>query len=986
MQRFDCLAKDCPLLGPHLLEASAGTGKTFSIEHIYVRLILESVDVEQILAVTFTRAATRELKARIRSNLEKALESLRTLKAPWPYLETHLGSEEATRKLNEALSGFDRCQIFTIHGFCYRMLKEFAFEAKIALSLPNPDEKMTPKRLREAASDFLENGIDPSLLCPEQCASLTKDFDSKEEIEKKLLRLEKVEANASFKEISEQCKAALHHWNVEESKLMEDFQNLKMNYRAKDGDHELQVKALAHLEDPQAIRILMKEKGSLFKFLDPANKKVKTQDPFLHYPGFFDSARTHIAHLLNQKVLPTLQAAWNPIAEKILSEEEHLNPDEILISMKKAVENPLFADLIAKKFAAVIIDEFQDTDAVQWDIFQSLFFKNDLKALYLVGDPKQSIYRFRKADVYTYLKARDFLGDAHLYQLDTNFRSSKPLIGALNALFQREWLKLPKVNRTLPYHPVRAGAEIENNFGDDKGSLHFLVASGEPTPLFEELFLPYAAREIERLNLKKCAILIKDRFQAEKALSFLKERGIQAIAKSHTPLGQTVAFQAIRELFEAILSPHNQSAIKVVMAGPFGPHELPLQDYKVLLEEKGLVALARELKDRLDSDALQIFELLFEWEKSEGFSFEGLKRILRELPKIDPEEGASRRMEVDDEAVQIMTLHISKGLEFDVVFALGLISRTPAPEKEIEELDAEKMRQLYVAMTRAKKRLYVPLITDSKESDQGTRSPMELFSEHFEGPLVEQIATIAKTESITIESLSSPLLLPPSAKTAPVYHTAAPLKPRPFTPAYLSSFTMLAKTKESDVKWAEADPLEFNLQTMPRGAETGITVHKIFELLFSSSKPIWRDPKAIHQLVEEQLRFSPLLPWENAIRNMVEQTVLMPLQADGEFFSLSEVDQFQVESEFVFTRSPDYIKGFIDLIFCYRGKIYFLDYKTNWLENYGMESLQACMEAHDYHLQASLYAEAIQRQFSIPFGGAFYLFVRGLASYFCRGI
>src|SRR3989338_849715 len=119
MKRFDCLALDCPLFGPHLLEASAGTGKTFSIEHIFVRLILEKVGVEKILAVTFTRAATRELKARIRSNLEKALECIQSQNSSWEYLQPHFGSEEAIRLLADALATFDQCQIFTIHGFCF---------------------------------------------------------------------------------------------------------------------------------------------------------------------------------------------------------------------------------------------------------------------------------------------------------------------------------------------------------------------------------------------------------------------------------------------------------------------------------------------------------------------------------------------------------------------------------------------------------------------------------------------------------------------------------------------------------------------------------------------------------------------------------------------------------------------------------------------------------------------------------------------------
>ncbi|PIS02266.1 MAG: hypothetical protein COT85_06230 [Chlamydiae bacterium CG10_big_fil_rev_8_21_14_0_10_42_34] len=973
MQRFDCLALNCPLFGPHLLEASAGTGKTFSIEHIFVRLVLESVEVEQILAVTFTRAATRELKARIRGNLEKALIYIKNKEATWEYLQPHLGSSDAIRSLTDALAGFDRCQIFTIHGFCYRVLKEFAFEAKVG-SLSNPDEgKKIPESLRHAADDFLESGIERDLLCPEQLIHITKQFESVEKIADRLLYLDKVDESLSYSEILSKCKAALHEWKLVESKLREDFQALEKGCKATvKGNFDMQVRALVN---PDYFGVLLKEKGSLFKFLSKENRKVKAKEPdFLNYPGFFEWASIHLAPLLQQKVLPVLQAAWTPVAERVLAEEEYLDPDEILVRMKAAFQNKAFVECIRKKYPVAIIDEFQDTDEVQWEIFKSLFLDQPLLALYLVGDPKQSIYRFRKADVYTYLKARDFLGEEHLYQLDTNFRSSKPLIGALNALFSRNWLHLPKVNRTLPFQAVKAGAEIESNFSDEKGALHFFVAEGEPSALFDDLFLPFVVKEIETLNVKNCAILVKDRYQSQRVLDLLKKRGIAAVAKSHIPLGKTVAFQSIRELFAAILAPRDPSCLKIVMAGPFAKPDLPLAEYKNLLEEKGLVPFARKLD--LDSDSMQIFELLFAWEKSEGFSFEGLNRYMQHLQYLEPDEGGRRRMEVDADAVQIMTLHISKGLEFDVVFALGLSSRTPESE-EIEELDAEKLRQLYVAMTRAKKRLYVPIALSNKNAQPGTHSPMELFSRHFEGSLIDQLSALSKSESITIEHISSPFELPQAPLVNSVCQKTTPLTPRIASPFFLSSFTSLAKPKDHEVKWTQSEPNIFTMQTMPRGPETGIIIHKVFEMLFSSQISLWKNFKEMDALVEEQVKFTPLENWKSAIQQMVRQTMTMPMIAEGEFFSLIEIEQFQVEMEFVFSSPPNFVKGFIDLVFYFRGKVYFLDWKTNWLEDYGQDNLQKAIDAHDYGLQAALYAEAIKRHFQKDYGGAYYLFVRG---------
>ena len=1025
MQQFDCLSKSAPLFGPHLLEASAGTGKTFSIEHIYVRLILESIDLEEILVVTFTRAATRELKARLRSNLEKALLFLTKDKSgAWDYLEPYLGSDQAARLLGDALAAFDRSQIFTIHGFCFRMLNEFAFEAKAAFSFSSPDgERQVPERLRRAARDFLESGINGDLLCPEQAAILFKKFQSLDEIQEKLLRQEKAEA-ASFSERFEECKAALQGWKglIEEAKLVEDFIALQKGYKtAIKGDFEKQIRSIAKMfAEPEGriyFRDLLREKGTVFDFLSPENRKIKAGAPsYLHYPGFFDWARASLGPFFDEKpkkILQILQKAWLPIAEKILSEEPVFSPDEILQQMKKGIENKRFASKIRGKYKAAIIDEFQDTDAVQWAIFQELFLKESepLTALYLVGDPKQSIYRFRKADVYTYLKARDFLGEQHLYHLDTNFRSSKNLIGALNALFCRDWLYLPQAKRTLPFQPVKAGLDLTSSFNDEKGALHLLLSSAPADSLFDEVFLPFAVKEILKMrsqvkHLSAFAILVKDRYQGERALQTLRRFGVSAIARSHASLGNSLAFQALEELFEAILSPRSISKSKIVMAGPFGPHELPLSDFKSLLEEKGMVFFfrafldcrigERSMKEEMIAydlsfyrDAIQIFEELIFWERNEGFSFEGLKRRLKHLKNLDPEEGGCRRLEADEEAVQIMTLHTSKGLEFDIVFALGLATRTPeAEEGELEEMNAEKQRLLYVAMTRAKRRLYAPVSFAAKEAKPGGQSPMELFCHQLEkeGPLMERFSLLSKKESVTYEKLDEPLLLNKAAAVITSEFPPEPiLIPAPaFSPSYISSFTSLAQAKEKEGKVSELST-EISLHTLPRGTETGIAIHSVFEKLFSSSHAVWRSEAAIRDLVLEELKHSSLAPWIEPIQKMVWQTLSMPLQVEGEFFSLSQLNpsQVQVEMEFLFTASPHFIKGFIDLVFSWRGKYYFLDWKTNWLGDtdkaYEQGFLQAAMEENDYFLQAALYSEALCRYLGGEevLGGAFYFFVRG---------
>jgi exodeoxyribonuclease V beta subunit len=948
--------------------------------------------MEEILVLTFTKAATRELKERIRSNLEKACVLLRSEDEPsWPYLKPFAGSAEALKILEEALSVFDRSQIFTIHGFCYRMLKEFAFEANLGFSLADPDqEKSSSKRKKSALADFLERGISSDLLCPEQIGIVMKQQDTMGEISRLFLRA-KSRTGIPLSKLQDRYVFAMKRWRGGEptsSRLLEDFEKIRINFKAKDGDFAAQVDSLARsFQNPKDWTRLLWHRGSLFSFLDPSNRKVRQKETGpLHFPGFFEWAVEHLGPIVlhgvdYKNILGNLVFAWRRWEEKFAAEEEDLGPDEILTRMEKAIQYSQFASKVRRRYQAAVIDEFQDTDPLQWEIFRKLFLEEPLQACYLVGDPKQSIYRFRNADVYTYFAAKEFLGEQHLYHLDTNFRSCKEMIGGLNALFHRSWLSLPKLGQSIPYHPVRAGSPEPFSLDDGKSSLHWII--GDEKASFAETFLPYAAAEIERLklpNFRSIAILVKDRHEAKKALDLLTERGVPAVAKSHQTLGETAAFQAVRELFEAVVSPQDESKDRIVAMGPFGGGEIDFSYWKSVLEEQGIVPFFRLFlegkKTPFEKDLKQVLEALFAWERSEGFSFEGLSRFLDDFERLDSDEGGRRDCDGEEEAVQILTLHVSKGLEFDVVFALGLSSNPK--EEEDEEIDAEKLRQLYVAMTRAKKRLYAPV----KEAyGKKPPSPMELFRkavEREEGPMIPYLQKLAKTESVSIEEISTPYALSVSNRAVEKNSVdSIPLPRVSYTPSFLHSFTSLAKTSGRDEKKEEVSE-----ETLPRGTETGIAVHQIFETIFSSPTPIWRDVDAIDRIVENELRFSPLARWTKSVQEMVRKTVSM-LLFDGErTFALQELepDGIYVEMEFVYPQKNHFVKGFIDLVFQYRGRYYFLDWKTNWLAESTEAAMKTEMGAHDYGLQAALYAEALRRHIGAPFessfGGAFYLFVR----------
>ncbi len=953
--RFDCLCPKSPLFGPHLLEASAGTGKTFAIEHVFVRLILQEIPLEEILVVTFTRAATRELKTRIRSNLEKALNSISDSAPLWPYLEPFMKSDQAIFHLSQALKGFDQAQIFTIHGFCFRMLKEFAFETGSLVSMDDPDHPFEiSKKMRAALDLFFNEGVKD--LCPEQLSLLFSKYDTIKEIGSALIKAkEPTSKGVSFDAGSKLFKSKLSAWDL--TNLKEDFDAIAINYKAKKGDFLTQVDFLQKGD----FQKLILHGGSLFSFLAPENKKVRVKTA--HSSAFFEWAERELGPIVldasnRKKIFETLVFAWKKWEVEIAS------PDEILKEMREAIKLPAFSKKLEEKFQAVIIDEFQDTDPMQWEIFYNTFIiKDSLKALYLVGDPKQSIYRFRNADVYTYFAAKEALGKEHTYRLDTNFRSSKDLIDSLNALFSRSFLKLPKTKGEIPYHPVKAGSKIKSDFGDEKKALHFLIGDKDTS------FISYAALEIEKLNLKSVAILVKDRYEGETALNLLRERGIPCVARSHEPLGGTADFLFLREFLDAVLVPNDENLKSIAEEGPFSTDK-SFSYWKSYLEEKGLAKFFTALfkETPLSNDLKQTIEEIFAWEQREGFSVDGLKSFLRAFEKLDAEEGARRKMDGVQDAVQILTLHVSKGLEFDVVFALALASGSPASDEEPEEYNAEKLRQLYVAMTRAKKRLYVPF---KEKLSEKRLSPMDLF---FEGKDVSYIKDISSKYAISYEEVPYMFSMPPVSKIEePVLEYKIPSFS--YTPSYIQSFTSMKKGKDVPI-------IDSSEEILPRGKETGTVIHEVFEAIFASKNALWKEDEALDAFIEKELQWTSLEEVTPFVQAMIQATLSHPLFDGKQIFSLKELspDDIFPEMEFFYTKGSNFISGSIDLVFFREKTLYFIDWKTNILRSPTPQGVQEVMRAYDYELQAALYTEALRRHFDKPlddfFGGAFYLFVR----------
>jgi exodeoxyribonuclease V beta subunit len=1049
MRRFDVLECGLDILGHHFLEASAGTGKTFAIEHLVARLILEAkaaFSIDQILVVTFTKAATRELKKRIRLNLQQAFEALQKKEGEGylaQFFET--GTREAESRLEAALICFDAAQIFTIHGFCHRMLSEFGF------LVDEPEERAYKEVLRDHVRDFFRTHFEKETFSQSQLELLLKrhQHDGERIIEALLPLVENsgsIRDPAGFQELYQHFQEGLKGLEATAAKkLLEDFHALSPFYKGMQQPVDEVAKIAEIVEKKQCCpeefeRLLLEEVPFLEGWRED-NIKIRPKMPAsltLHYPGFFHKMTTALSPSLQKarnpsRILLSLAEACKKKWEGQLLFREKLAPDEILSRMHRHLDDPQFFKAVTAKYRAVIIDEFQDTDPLQWEIFHRLFLTEQtaVKACYLIGDPKQAIYGFRSADIYTYLEALHFLGEDKKSFLDTNFRSVPELIEALNAFFSLSaWMELPLWKQAMPYSPVKAGLPA----APEKGGLHFFVMEAKsgreknwPTPAHEELyFFPFIAREIQSFSPSaRTAILVKDRFQADRVHSYLKRFNIASSVKRGQSIQSNPYLNDLKDLLEAVDDPKETLKVKTalattllgwscdeILAGekiypePFNAMNVEamrsfFHELRRLLEERGACLFFQKLFELIapSAELRQLCEFLLEKAPSDLLFF------VKEVKNKEGEEFFDANFEGEAEAVVIMTTHTSKGLEFDNVFALGIAFRHGKQEETVrlrtqilsfdaqdplwyrgvQETEAEKLRQLYVALTRAKKRVYVPLPIDVERKEETPLSPLELFLEKALGVNPEKSALyalldrLAKTAHVTY-ALIDPDQLPKKQELA----EQKPQKTKLVIPAFpeesYSSFTGLSKKR-----FPLTSPVSLE-NALPLGKDTGILIHHLLEEIFARG---WNSPyqeEKIKEMVSQKLSKTAFEIYKDQILLQIQTALHQKLPTTD--FALVDVPSSHLleEMEFLFPEKELLIKGFIDLVFHKANKYYLLDWKSNTLESYDQEHLKAAMVHHDYLLQASLYATALKRYVKLfdsayEFGGAFYYFLRGHAVY-----
>ena len=475
-----------PLRGTRLIEASAGTGKTFTIAALYVRLVLGHGDTglpallpSQVLVMTFTKAATRELSHRIRSRLVEAAACFRGAQPPQHY-DTFLQSllaaypdpakrEEAAWRLASAAESMDEAAVFTIDAWCQRMLREHAFDSGSLF-----DEELQPNEtalLLEAAADYWRQQVYPlgikeadlvlgsfedvATLASSCRGLLTEDWSATEYATPLRERLDTfLEERQQLIEGWPERVQRLRAW-VGEIKALKvypfDSKKLGRQYL------ELWISQLdawitaGALEPPPE-----KTKFDRFRasYLEESRKENADYVPLPPECAELDEllAAVDAVAPLEAQVRGHAAASLAARMQWLKQQQRRFGFADLLDRLHVALGTPGTAagkalrDRIRAQYPVALVDEFQDTSPRQLAIFDKVYCLEENRqerALLLIGDPKQSIYAFRGADIYSYLEARSATAGRH-HALPTNFRSTAPMVAAINALFSEAEVREPQ--------------------------------------------------------------------------------------------------------------------------------------------------------------------------------------------------------------------------------------------------------------------------------------------------------------------------------------------------------------------------------------------------------------------------------------------------------------------------------------------------------------------------------------------------------------
>lgn len=1135
-----------------LIEASAGTGKTYQIEQLFLRFILETaIEIRKILLVTFTEKAVGEMKRRLRGMLEEKLQRKSDLDGA------------LVSRLQDGLDHFDEVPIMTIHAFCHKSLsqheqeeggRDLCEDKELFLSLlkRNQRREWRDRYGSELAQILFLSGIPghgsrnvhvTGYHGEQRIAHLAKELSAKV--------LERVFPEVDGEVDGSWYRAAWEHLNQplldfmaserlsDPARLISGYEQLNCNAATRKANIEKVIKPLSKfLEAPtwtrESLQLALSLKQSLMDNLEKGRPAV--------VPYKWNKSGSNLEVLPELESLDQLMEVWvreltnmthvfisveaHRLAEDVRVEKSRRGTfsfDDWIVEMDRRLSQEAtgcenFIKAMRQQYRVAIVDEFQDTDKLQWRIFHKIFMASTGgQLLYMVGDPKQSIYGFRGADIQAFLQAREMVDQhalAKRYQLDVNYRSSAAMLTALNTFFVQSGLFGEKGG--VQYQPVSSGRgeawrlvepdadrkpveliELQEGHADEV-RMHFaecladeigdLLDDHQPRQIVEnEMVRPLSASDI--------AILVRSRSMMPIISRALEKKGIPTSFYKRTGLYRDTEVLHLIYLFEALARPEDRAALGKLLAGIF--FATPLTDIPGVMEDAGDTSIhlmldhwrflatgdrwstlfesivrdsgvyfrpqpnsrSLHLPPRSRTNLEHIFEELLDVLEKERLDLEGLAdrlRLWRDRGRVGGVDMDVYRLESERPAVRIMTIHAAKGLEFPVVILAECQgdrpkvkdyyeyhhnpegnthervadlrvewSQSDAATKCREEEGQENERLLYVAMTRARYKLYLPF-SRNKNGSGILGILKEAISKAFPDLLQGQGEKAGwglwrqPAADISMASSQKAFRCPITYASIREPHIKARISTR------LHSYTSLANKNRRRPDRGLNEWVDKGMDLEPEthatapaqaepdfgGREVGVAIHELIENVHPAMVRDcrqWEDllgQDSFASLLQKNIQRLALSPEnETEVKNLLTRWchaayhAELPLM-DGTVSLCSRDVQFLKEVEFIYPfskkwfgveghpRYHNYIRGFVDVVLEFRGRYYLLDWKSNRLDTYDASSLSLDIQRNGYNLQANVYSLALRQwllpqldgaqSFSDVFGGMIFVYLRGL--------
>lgn len=795
--------------GLTLLEAGAGTGKTFSLVRIVARQIVElGIPIEKILVVTFTKAATAEISERLQSLLYSYKQEFSSGKIkdkndlPYTWNKANIESHTIHQRLDLALANFDNAAIYTIDGFFQRVLKENTLETA---HLFNAELTTNEDAIIELAiKDYWRSKV--YSLTSEDYEKFSESIKLREikDFIKLTLNNKSAQLHPFYfgmtKNAQESWDKLRHIISTEKTRLIEFIEqavdglskaNGTLFHASKKNLYIEQINSIAKADDDfeAYMELLSKLQFSVYQN-DKAWTKAKRhlKESFVNHPiatvlqsievlsnelpkhyyqtKTYGTIYQYVIQRVNELKKELNQHSYNDITEKIHT--------ALVSKLDSTIRNSLRA-----KYKAALIDEFQDTSPHQCEVFLKLF-KNtqphEQSYFHIIGDPKQSIYKFRGADVYAYLKAANEAD--HRYSLLTNYRSSAGLTSGINHLFQQ--VDDPfKSNGLIKFQAAKhpAHAQLSHSKTPPMQIRSFpqrnytAIADNICSEIIQLLGKPWSFYNTEKegsIQASDIAILVRKKKEATLLQKQLNSYNIPCTLQTTSSLLESREAKEMHLLLSSILEPKRRSLLTSVLLTPamgmgnfidgkdFNIPQLDelievFSQAKQLWQKKNIMPMFLNLCEQLPlrtnllsctegerrmTNFFHLAEVLDTIARDKNLSPLNTVALLESAIQGDTNEieaeTLEQRISTDENAVQIITLHKSKGLEYEIVFLPFInqyLSETPliyhdpathdawiAPppstnpthhDLRLEEECADGIRLYYVGLTRACQRCYL---------------------------------------------------------------------------------------------------------------------------------------------------------------------------------------------------------------------------------------------------------------------------------------